>query len=150
MHSRLSDCVVEDRGREVSLKRTNIIWVPLMVLIAAVVWACAPIGSSAPTPTFDPSQVLVVGTFNTPSPAPATETPVPTDTEVPPIVSPTAFNPLPSPVSEEQGNYVTSMLERARYYYYWTDRRWKTLEQRIWFATVEDLHAWYPNRVPAP
>ena len=53
-------------------------------------------------------------------------------------------------VSEREGIYVTTKNPRGRYYYKWDDRRWTTIDDRVWFRTLEDLLTVFPNRQPAP
>ena len=109
--------------------------------------------SATPTPTSAVATPFVLSSnspisLGTPTDSPTsttTATPEPTQT---PIVLPTETPVLAVP--PDQGNYVTSSLPRAHYYYYYTDPRWKTMEDPVWFHTLDDLVRVYPDRVPAP
>ena len=124
----------------------------LLAATALLLAACGgPPNFDQPTPRPPPLATrLVVVTptpETTPTPPPATPTP--------PVVrryfSPSDFDPYAALyATERDGIFVTSRNPRGRYYYKWDDRRWMTMNDRVWFRTLEDLLTVYPARTPAP
>ncbi|MBI4320274.1 MAG: hypothetical protein HY675_17430 [Chloroflexi bacterium] len=83
-----------------------------------------------------------------------TRTPRPTATPRParPTAVPKPTLQPPRAVPEVEGQWVTSRAANARNYYRKSDPRWRDLAERnrVWFKTLEDLLAAYPNRRPPP
>lgn len=107
----------------------------------------------APTPT--PTPTPSPAASPSPTPTPATESPIPspsltaTDTPAPTTEATAAPEKTANDLAAE-GEWVTSSYRTAKYYYHRSDSRWKRLKHQVWFDTVEDLLAAFPNRRPAP
>lgn len=119
------------------------------ILVSQMVGGCVPPTEPTAIPMRTPLPTRQVVTAPIPT---VTIVPSATNTAVPPRTFTLAnFDPYVSLyVAEREGNYVTSRIDRARYYYRWDDRRWFAISERVWFRNAEDLRTVFPDRVPAP
>ena len=121
--------------------------------------AATPIPVAAPAPTSAPPPTQRPASTATPRPAP---TPVARPASTAASIQPTSAPAIPAsapapatapksggPVSEAEGEYVTSSASNATNYYTKGQRsKWEALkaENRVWFKTLDDLQAAYPGR----